>query len=438
MNIKKEIKRLREENQELRRKLEEFENHMKVCPLRNQENLPNFVKIDNKKRRKKTGQKNGHKGYSRKIPERIDVVKSLVLGKSDCCPECGKRELSNVQEIRFRYVTDIFEPQEPITTEYEIHRCYCRNCKKLVELSVLDALPNARFGLRLMLLVLLLKIGMAMPIEKILELLRNQYKLNLSSGEISCMLHQLAREFGPYYKELKQNIRDAKVRHIDETGRRIAGKNHWLWVFITKEAAFYQIRKSRGHQVPLHVLGKRCEGINISDRHSAYYVLLKKTNCSMQICWSHLLRESKKLKEDFVEGKIIHRRLKSIFKKANAFNHEGSDEDVKRLLKRIDNIGKVQFKSSMCRKFIKYLLTRDRKHLFNFITNSDIDATNNHAERGLRHDRVTQKISGGNRSRLGARTHECLLSVMQTYRLQNKNPLMNGLGYLKTKLQTAK
>src|SRR3990167_3738907 len=196
MNIKKEIKRLREENQELRRKLEEFENHMKVCPLRNQENLPDFVKIDNKKRRKKTGQKNGHKGYSRKIPERIDVVKSLVLGKSDCCPECGKRELSNVQEIRFRYVTNIPEPQEPITTEYEIHRCYCRNCKKLVELPILDALPNARFGLRVMLLVVFMKVGLALPSQKIIKMLEAQYNLTISDGEVYKMLEQVSQAFG--------------------------------------------------------------------------------------------------------------------------------------------------------------------------------------------------------------------------------------------------
>jgi len=158
MNIKKEIKRLREENQGLRRKLEEFEEHMKVCPLGNQENLPDFVKLDIKKRRKKTGQRNGHKGYSRKIPERIDVVKSLVLSKHDCCPECGKRELSNVQEIRFRYVTNIPEPQEPITTEYEIHRCYCRNCrasyfgcstkcKIWIKSNVVGCIYESRFGI---------------------------------------------------------------------------------------------------------------------------------------------------------------------------------------------------------------------------------------------------------------------------------------------------
>lgn len=438
--LKEEVKLLRKENAELKERLANLEKlfaeHMKICPLVKQQNdPPPFVKLDTNHRHKKNGQKKGHEGYSRRIPERIDFIKQLVLDK---CPECGGHNLSDVQEVRERYTTDIPEPQEPIVTKYKIPRKYCRDCKKLVEPPVLDALPNARFGLRLMLFVLFLKIGMAMPIEKILELLKNQYKLIVSNGEIVHILKQLAREFGPYYKTLKQEIREAKVRYIDETGRRIAGKNHWMWAFITKEVALYAVRKSRGHQVPLSILGKNCTGVNVSDRHSAYYALHAKTKCVMQACWSHLLDDSKKLAEDFEEGKIIHRRLNSIFKKANAFNHKGTAKDVENLLRRIDNMRKIRFNSSMCRKFIKQLCTRDRENLFRFVTNPDIEATNNRAERGLRHDVVIRKISGGNRSKIGAKIHECLLSVIQTYRLQEKNILTEGMDYLKNQLQTAK
>ena len=437
MDIEKE--ELRKENKELKERLSRAlekikELESKIIQLE-KEKIPSFVKPDNNHRHKKTGQKNGHKGYSRRIPERIDYVKALILDK---CPECGGQNLSDVQELRERYVTDIAEPREPIVTKYEIPRKYCRDCKKIVEPIVPDALPNARFGLRLMLFVLLLKIGMAMPIEKILELLENQYKLVLSNGEIVCMLKQLAREFGPYYKELKQKIREAKVRYIDETGRRIAGKNCQIWAFITKEIALYAIRKSHGHGVPLSILGKKCGGVNVNDRHSSHYALVERTNCVMQVCWRHLLEESKRLAEDFKEGTIIHRRLKSIFKSANAFDHRGTIEDVGRLLKRVDNIRKIRFHSTMCSKFIKHLCTRDRESLFRFVTDPEIEATSNRVERALRHDVVIRKISGGNRSKVGARIHECLLSVVQTYRLQSKNLLTDGLSYLQNQLQRTK
>jgi len=415
--------------EELTKKLEEIEEKIK------EREIPSFVKEDVNHRHEKTGQKEGHEGYSRHIPERTDKVKELNLNE---CPRCGGHNLSDVQEIRERYVTDIPEPQEPIVTKYKIPRKYCRDCKTLVEPTVTDALPNARFGLRLMLYVLFLKIGMAMPIEKILELVKNQYKLDLSNGEVVCILEQLSREFGPYYKELKQKIIEAKSRHIDETGRRIAGENHWMWVFITKEVAFYAVRKGRGHEVPLKILGKNCGGVNITDRLSAYYVLQEKTDCVMQVCWVHILRESKKLEEDFEEGKIVHKRLKSIYKKACSFDHKGTEKDVEKLIKRIENIRKIKFTSTKCDKFIKRLSIKDRENLFRFVVDPEVESTNNRAERGLRPDVVIRKISGGNRSKEGAKIHECLLSVMQTYRLQNKNLLTEGLSYLQNQLQTAK
>lgn len=433
--LKGRIKELEEQIKELKKIKEEYEHHKKHCSDLLPNKLPPFVKENTKKRYKKLGQRTGHKGYSRKIPERIDVIQPLILAE---CPECGGRNLSKVQEIRDRYVTDISEPKEPITTKYEIERKYCRDCKKLVEAPVLDALPNARFGLRLMLFVLFLKIGMGMPIEKILELIKNQYKLIISNGEIIHMLKQLAREFGPYYQELNRKIIEASVRNIDETGRRVKGKNSFIWAFITKEIAFYKINKSRGHKVPLSVLGKDCEGVNISDRYSAYYVLIEKTKCLMQVCWAHLLRETKKLKDEFAEGIIIHRKLKRIYDKSISFDHKGNENDVEKLLKRVDKIRGIRFKSTFCRKFIKHLCTRDRENLFRFVTNPGVESTNNRAERGLRHDVIIRKISGGNRSDLGARIHECLLSVIQTYRLQNKNILTDGLSYLKQQLQTTK
>lgn len=415
--------------EEQKKQIAEFESKQK------EKKVPHFIKEDIKKRRKKNGQKIGHDGHNHHTPDTIHEIKEHKLEK---CPECGGDNLSKVQEITEQVVTDIPESREVVNIKHKKERKYCRDCKKIFTARILDALPRARFGLRTMLYVLYLKIGMTMPVEKICELLANQYKLKISGGEIIVMLRQLAREFGPYYKELKQKIRESKVRYIDETGRRIAGKNHMIWGFITKEVAYYKIHKSRGHEVPLNVLGKDCEGTNVNDRYSAYYALIKKTNCKMQVCWSHIMDDSKHLAEDFPEGKIIHRRLKRIFKDANAFDHEGTDEDVEQLLKCVDNIRKIRFKSITCGKFIRHICKRDREHLFRFVTDPEIEATSNRIERGLRHDVIIRKISGGNRSKAGARIHENLLSVIQTYKLQNKNILTDGLSYLQNQLQLAK
>ena len=151
--LKKKIEKLEKENAELRKIKEEYEEHKHHCTIFDK---PSFVKVGIKKRHKTPGQKLGHKGYSRRIPERIDFVKRLIL---DCCPECQSKNLSKVQEVRERFVEDIPEPTNTIITKYKIERRYCRDCKKLVEAEIKDALPNSRFGLRVMLLVVFMKMG---------------------------------------------------------------------------------------------------------------------------------------------------------------------------------------------------------------------------------------------------------------------------------------
>ncbi len=426
--LKKKVKELHEKIKELDKLLEqerkekeriqkEFEEYKAKYPAT--DFIPDFIKEPVKHRRKKNGQKKGHKGYTRKIPERIDVVRPLTIEK---CPYCGN-ELSDVQEIRTRYVEDIPEVANTIVTEYKIERRYCKHCKKIVEPQVPDALPNARFGLRLMLLVVFLKIGMALPVEKIKFLLKVQYNLTISNGEIIKILQQVAKAFGPYYKELERKIRDARVKHSDETGWRIDGKNHWLWVLINKEIALYIIRKKRNYKVPAKVLGKQEGKVVISDRLPTYNNLEKHTGCLQQKCWVHILRNSKDLSKHYKEAKTIHRRLKSIYKQAKSYNHKATNEQLSGLLARIDKIAQTRFEHLEVRKFVKSVCKTHRENLFKFVTDLEIDGDNNRAERAIRKAVIIRKISNGNRSKNGARFLEILLSVIETLKLQGKNPL---------------
>ncbi|MBI5475701.1 MAG: IS66 family transposase, partial [Ignavibacteriales bacterium] len=390
--------------------------------------IPNFIKEPVTHRHKKCGQKQGHKGYSRKIPERIDVVKPLTI---EFCPECGG-ELSNVQEVRKRYIEDIPEISNTIITEFQIERRYCKNCKKIVEPDVPDALPNARFGLRLMSLIVYLKDGLALPVEKIVALLKAQYNLTLSDGEVIKILEQMADALGPYYETLKQKIKDARVKHSDETGWRVNGKNYWLWTLINKEIAVYLIRKRRSYNVPAKVLGKQDGKVIISDRAPLYNTLEENTNCLQQKSWSHILRDSKDIAEHYKEAKPTHKELKSIYHQAKSYNHQATEEQVAGLLRRIDNIAEKIYQHSEVRKFVRSVCVRHRENLFRFVTDPEIDGDNNRAERAIRKGVIIRKISNGNRSRKGARLLEVLLSVVETLKMQGRNVLQSMMDIVRT------
>ena len=121
--FEEEVKLFEEEVKRLRKIEEEFKefkakHNQTVAELRK---APK-IKANKTKITKPIGAKNGHKGYARHIPERIDQIKVLNL---KICPHC-KTKLGETQEIRQRYVTDIKLIPKVKNTRYDIHRKYCR------------------------------------------------------------------------------------------------------------------------------------------------------------------------------------------------------------------------------------------------------------------------------------------------------------------------
>ena len=422
MNIEKRVKDLEEQLSKALKRIEElesFEKENKILKKRIEEleslakekSKPSFVKEDVRSYHHKTGQKEGHEGVSRETPEKIDEVKKWDLKE---CPDCGTK-LSKIQRKRRRYITDIEVKTK--NTENIICGRYCKNCDKIVEAKVTDALPNARFGLKLMLLVFALKLDSRVPSNKIVSILDSIFQIKISDGEIYGILKQLKTAFGDYYEELVKKIKEALVKNIDETSWRIDGKNYWLWNFINKEAALYVINQRRSGKVPIKFLGNQEGKTFVSDRFGAYNELVKKSCCKQQICWSHILRDSKDLAEHYQEAKYIHKRLKYIYAKAR------KNKNKENLLHWIDLISSRSYKSTEVYKFVKSICRNHRDDLFRFVDNPEIDSTNNRAERGLRHAVIIRKISNGSRSKDGAEITANLLSVLQTAKLQSNSPM---------------
>lgn len=429
--LKEENKRLREEKEKIRWDFEktkkEFENTKKkfedfkathtltVTALRKALN----IKANNKKRHKKLGAPKGHKGYTRVIPARIDYVEKLEPSK---CPDCDS-DLSDTQEIRSRYMTDLEFAMSVKTTRFDIHRKYCAKCKKLVELKPKNVLPRARFGLKLMLFIMYLKLGLRTPSQKIVEFMQDIHGLTISESEVYCILKQLSKLFGGYYEQLKKILNLSKVKHADSTTWWVNGKRYAAWVFIAAGVVLYEIAKRNNHKTPMKIFGaKQKNNILVVDRHSAFRALAKKRGFTLQLCWSHILDDSKDLKKCFgEEGKYVHERLKKIFAAAKTLNHHGTEKDVEHLIKRVFLLTLRHYKNHAMRSFVNNLYNRDHKNLFIFVTNPDVNPTNNISERELRKMVIIRKISNGSKSQTGAKNTVTLLSIIQTLRNNKQN-----------------
>src|SRR3989338_10451035 len=425
MNPEEENERLKEENKSLKKELEklrkEFEEY-KTTHTRTVSELRKALKIKpNLTSNPAVGARKGHKGYGRHIPERIDQIKELNLKR---CPHC-KTKLGETQEIRSRHIIDIKLTSKVKTTRFDIHRKYCPNCDKLVEPEVKEALHHARFGLNLMLLVMYLRLGLRLPCNKICSYFMDMFGLKISEGEIIGILRQLVVAFGDYYSYLKKLVKLARVKYSDTTSWRINGRNYVAWVFIACGVVLYKIRKSNCHKVGLVFLKKQKGNVLVVDRHCAFRLLAKKAGFLLQLCWSHILQDTKQLAEEFgAEGKYVHKKLKEIYALAKGLNHKGISEMVEQLKAEVFQLTLRHYKHSIIRKFVNNLYYRDGDDLFRFVTDPEIDPTNNISERELRALVIFRKITYGSRSHRGANATAILLSIIQTLRLKKENVLL--------------
>ena len=392
------------------------------------ETIPNFVKTNQHRRHQKPGQKEGHEGTTRPMPDHIDETKDATIGQ---CPECGG-DINDIGE-RERIIETII-PAKVHVKKIRVHRYWCPCCGKVVEAPVNDAFSNCRLGLEIYLLVAFMKYRIGMTYEKIQDILQIPYGLYVSKGELPQMMDRLALECGGHYNELLQELRNSPSVNGDETGWRIDGKNAWLWAFIGKEAALYTIKKCRGKKVVKQMIGKHYKGVLGSDFWSAYNL----EGVVQQKCHVHLKRELKETAEE-KDGRSQFHRFK---KKLNRILDDGVrakerfvdknklQSQKEHLDGRVKELCNGKWVDSDCLRIIKRLEGRG-KDLFTFLI-SDINPDNNIAERGIRPAVVMRKNSYGSRSDKGADTTSVLLSVVETCNLRDQNFLDWGSNYFKT------
>ena len=420
--LKEQIKKIKKEFEETKKDFEEFKSKhaQTVDELQKFLNIkPNIVS-----KPKPLGAQKGHVAYVRKIPERVDYIRTLTLKK---CPHC-KTKLREMQATRRRYVTDVKITATAKTFRYDIGRYYCTLCKKLVEAQVPNVLPHAKFGLNLMLLVMYLRLGLRLPVDKIRSYFMDVHQLHISKGEIICIMKQLVLAFGDYYGWLEKVVKFSRVKHTDTTSWRINGKNYYAWVFVAFGVVLYKIRKHNNTKSAITVLGNKQNGMTlVIDRFSALRALAKKAGFYVQYCWAHILDDSKDLAKNFgAEGKHVHKKLKEIYEISSSFAHRGNEQMTEQFKVMVYKLTLRHYKHHTVRKFVDNLYYRDIEHLFLFVTDKYVDSTNNISERELRHLVIIRKISNGSRSTCGANAMTMLLSIIQTLKF-NKCNILKGL-----------
>ena len=387
--------------------------------------IPVYEKPSAKRRgKKRPGAEAGHPGSRRAAPQRIDWQ---VEHRAERCPDCGGR-LRRCAETRVRYTEDIPDVQ-PETTEHAIHRDWCPQCRKKVELPVTDALPGCMLGNRVLALSAWLHYALGNTLSQIVEVFNFHLQMKLSEGGLVQMWQRLAELLYDWYEQIQREALQSAVLHGDETGWRVGGKTNWLWCFGNQNLTYYLIDRSRGSPALARFFLQEFAGTLVTDFWAAYNAVCC---AARQTCLVHLLREleqteeykspgdqwpafAKKLRRLLGDAIGLWRRQAELSVEAYASRRDCLD---RRLAQLVDG----PWEDAHAQRLVKRL-RRHHNDLFTFLDQPGVPFDNNHAERSIRPAVILRKNSYGNRSQQGAVCQAVLMSVFRTLKQRGHDPI---------------
>jgi hypothetical protein len=261
---------------------------------------------------------------------------------------------------------------------------------------------------------------------KIADLFQSVFGLPISRGGLAQADGRLAAQAEPVYAELIAAIRASASVHGDETGWRIGPLSAWLWVFTAKEVTVYTIETSRGHEVILTVLGREFRGVLVSDCFTAYDAAAL-ADWLKQKCLAHLLKDLGELTATKTRGAVrFAREVTAVLRAALALRDQRAVLSVAEFTQQrsaleaqLDRLidARRRWRDPDNQRLAKRL-RKQRAHLFRFLDDERVAATNNAAERALRPAVITRKTGGCHRTAEAARAPAVLASVLATCRQQ--------------------
>ncbi len=256
---------------------------------------------------------------------------------------------------------------------------------------------------------------------KIKDFLSDWCNTELSAGTIDRCVREAGAACFPVVDQLIEELQNEDIVHFDETPWYETGNFKWLWVAISELTAVYHIGTRKKEEL-LKLITAAFIGWLISDGYGAYRAREKR-----QRCLAHLIRKAVALtgaadKKAQKMGDWFLRELRGLIKPMKEMGADGTAKcsPIRARLKRVCNLGSKSEHPKL-RALAREILN-DWDAVVAFVKNPELPATNNEAERALRHAVISRRISFGTRTSEGSRAYAALLSVIETCRLRKQDP----------------
>jgi transposase len=397
---------------------------------------PARVKSLRERSGKKPGGQKGHKGETLRQSAAPDEI---VDHHPAACAECGAALTPKMAKGHIaRQVFDLPEPQPLVVTEHRSHECRCVCCGATTRAAFPEGVnAPVQYGARIVAFVVYLLHYQLLPEDRLVALMTDLFGVRLCAATVANMSRSCANRLEGFAQTIRDLVAGAPVKHMDETGFRIAGKTQWLHVACTALLTFYRVCARRGSLLANVV------GVVVHDHWKPYYTM---QGVRHALCNAHHLRELKALveieKEDWARKmQILLRRAAHAANVARERNVDLKPRLIERFQRRYDailaeglafheaqpplvraaTIRSVKKRGREPRRTGHNLITRlitRKEDTLRFLVDPAVPFTNNQAERDARMMKLRQKISGGFRSLEGASDFATIRSFISTAKKQ--------------------
>jgi transposase len=230
--------------------------------------------------------------------------------------------------------------------------------------------------------------------------------------------------------EAETYVQRQPVRNADETSWREKTKRVWLWVSVTPLVTIFRLLKTRGAASAKVLLGEKVWGTIGTDRYAGYQWI---DPCQRQLCWAHLKREFIAWGERAGETAriglallAVEQQLFTLWYRVRDGTLAWADFQVAmlplmarvRTLLQEGETGADAKTQGTCRNLLKL-----EAALWTFVWESEVDPTNNRAERPLRRAVLWRRRSFGTQSEAGSHFVERILTAVTSLRQQRRDVL---------------
>jgi transposase len=438
-SLRAEISALRAENAELRRRLGlDSSNSSKPPSSDGLKKKPRIARSLRGRSGKPSGGQRGHDGGTLRQAADPDAV---VQHEACVCGHCGSSlDPKAPIGIEKRQVFDI--PVRPLqVTEHQAAIYRCKRCRGVTKAEFPEGVVSpAQYGERFKAAAIYLNVQQLIPEDRAAQALSDLFGApSICPASLVAWVGKKADELGQVYEAIGARVAGTAVRHLDETGYRIAGKLHWLHTTSSLGFTFYRAGEKRG-DIPAGLQG----GVVVHDHFLPYRGMDKVEHA---FCNAHILRELQALIEFENEpwAELMRATLLDANAAVNAAREAGASALPPETLAAFEERywAAVRLGLAFHRQLPKLAtksLTRGRPkqrpghnllerlktfktETLRFMTDFDTPFTNNLAEQDLRMMKVKMKISGCFRTLEGAQIFARLRSVVSTARKQGVNIL---------------